>query len=402
MKGSIPLGRLAGVKLSAHWSLFVVLALVALALGTGILPAAAPGMPAVWYTVAGVLGAVAFVVTIVLHEMGHAVVAQRQGLPVDGMVVWALGGLTSIEKEPATPAAELALSGVGPLVSLVIGGVLVGVAWGLAAVAVSPVLVDTVGWLGGLNLLLAALNALPAAPLDGGRMLHAIAWKVTGDTRRSTLLSTGAGQVLGWVAVVAGLWMVLGGSTEGLWIGATGMFVAVGAVAQRQQAAAHAVLGERTVAQLMVPLASRPVPDWWTVDAALAAGLADGPGQVLVLHDWQGRLSGMASAVALLEVPYLWRRSVQLRQLAWPEQAVVTTTPSEPVLDLVRRWPPSAKWAVALVAGRPVGALSMADMEMAVSRWIDGSRGQPSWPVPPQPHSGTGVPQTPVGGGIGR
>lgn len=402
MKGSIPMGRLAGVKLSAHWSLFVVLALVALALGTGVLPAAAPGMSALWYTVAGVLGAVAFVVTIVLHEIGHAVVAQRQGLPVEGMVVWALGGLTSIEKEPATPGAELALSGVGPLVSLVVGGVLVGAAWGLAAVPVSPLIVDTVGWLGGLNLLLAALNALPAAPLDGGRMLHAVAWKVTGDTRRSTLLSSGAGQVLGWVAIVAGLWMVLEGSVEGLWIGATGMFVAVGAVAQRQQAAAQAVLGERTVAQLMAPLASRPVPDWWTVDAALAAGLADGPGQVLVLHDWQGRPSGMASAVALLEVPYPWRRSVQLRQLAWPDHAVVTTTPSEPVLDLVRRWPASAKWAVALVSDRPVGALSMADMEMAVSRWIDGPSGRSSWPVPPQPPSGTSVPPTPVGGGISR
>lgn len=400
MRGSVRIGRVGGVPISMHWSLVVVVVLVALGLGHGLLPAAAPGLASAWYLLAGALGAVGFVVGIALHEAGHAVVARRQGLPVDGVTVWALGGFTEIDGEPATPGAELAVAGIGPLVSLVLGGLLIGVAVAAHLAGAPAVVGATVGWLGGLNLLLAALNALPAAPLDGGRILHAAVWRLTGSDRRAVLLSTAAGEVLGWVATVGGLLMVFAGNGEGLWIGATGLFVAFGASAQRQQSALRAVVAGRSVGDVMTPVAADMVPDWWDVDYAL--GVADllRRGPAVVLQDWFGQPAGVVSPWHLLQVPVELRRSVQLRQLAWPMDAVTTADPDEDVLTLLRRWPAQAQVALVLDGGRPVGVLSVADVQAAVQRWLDGvgspmagrpvgvgsdqrrPGGQPSWPVP--------------------
>jgi len=382
MRGSVRVGRVARAPLSLHWSLFLVLVLIAVGLGRGLLPSAAPGSSELADLLAGVAGAVGFAVAIVLHEVGHAVVARRQGLMVSGVTVWALGGFTQVEGEPASPGAELALAGVGPLVSLVLGGLLVGVGVALGAVGAPAVASATVGWLGGLNVLLALLNALPAAPLDGGRLLHAAVWKATGDHRRAVLLATGAGEVLGWLALVGGFVLLLSGSAEGLWIGVTGMFMTAGAAAQRQQAALSAVVGHRRVGDVMVPLAEPWLPDWWDVDTALRAAESSGLGPVVVLQDWHGRPSGVVSPWTLAQVPPVVRQDVRVRQLAWPLSTVVPTDPDEEVLTLLRRWPAAAQWAVAYRAGRPVGALALVDVEAAVDRWLHAPSSAPTWGAP--------------------
>jgi Zn-dependent protease len=390
MRGSLRVGRVARVPLSVHWSLLVVLALVAVGLDRGLLPSAAPGSPGAVDLLAGVAGAVGFAVAIVFHEVGHAVVARRQGLAVSGVTIWALGGFTEVEGEPSTPGAELALAGIGPLVSLVLGGLLVAAALVTSAAGGPQVAAATIGWLGGLNVLLALLNALPAAPLDGGRLLHAVVWKVTGDDRRAVLLSTAAGQVLGWLAVAGGFVLLLAGSVEGLWIAVTGMFLTAGAQAQRQQAALTAVVGRRPVGAVMQPLGEPWMPDWWDVETALRSGGDVVFRPVVVLQDWHGRPSGIVSPWALAQVPPAVRRDVRVRQLAWPLAAVVATDPGEEVLTLLRRWPAGAQWAVAFRGGRPVGALALADLEAAVDRWLTPpSRrfGAPGWGVSDGPRS---------------
>lgn len=363
MRESFRLGRVGGVPLGANWSAAAIVVLIAFGLGHNVLPAAAPGVGGVWYAVAAVVTSVAFVATVVAHEVGHAVVARRQGLSVQGIVVWALGGFTTIEDEPASPRAELALSGVGPLVSLVLGVGFAALALGARALGAPELLAASMGWLGGLNIALAAMNALPASPLDGGRMLHALVWRLSHDRHRATVATTRVGQVLGYGAAAAGVLLMVSGSPQGLWIAVTGAFVGAGATAERRQAEMVARVGDHLVGEVMSPTAPWPVPDWWDIDTALAQGVASTPWPIVVVHEWSGRPSGMVAVAQLLMVPTEHRRAIQLRSLAWPRQVVVTTRPDEPLLDLARRWPGDAAWAVAVDGGRAVGALSAGDID---------------------------------------
>ncbi len=363
MTESIRLGRIRGIRLGANWSVLVVAVLVGVGLGERVLPSIEPGLSGLWYGVAACGVTVAFLAGIVAHELGHAVVARRQGLRVEGVVIWALGGFTSIDGPPERPGGELALSGVGPVVSLVVGGVLLGLGAGVEALGAPRLAAGSLAWLGGLNLLLAALNALPVSPLDGGRVLHAGLWRLFGDRLRATVVTTAVGQAVGYATLAVGMVLLVLGNLEGLWLGATGLFIGAGATAERRQGVLLASVGDRTVGQVMAPVAPATVPEWWTVESACREGpLAEG-WPVAVLHDWQGDPSGLVAGGQLLAVPPSLRDQVRLRELAWPARSVVTTRPDEPVVELLQRWTPETHWAVALVEGRPVGALSVGDLE---------------------------------------
>lgn len=371
MREGVRLGRVAGVQLSAHWSLAVVVVVVAAALDRGILPAFSPGLGGGWYASAALVTSVAFVVTIVAHEIGHAVVAGRQGLPVHGVVIWALGGVTNIGGEAATPRDELALSGVGPAVSLVLGGGLVGLGLAARAAGSPPLLAGALAWLGALNILLAVLNALPASPLDGGRMLHAGLWRLLHDRARATAVTTRIGQVAGASTTIAGLYlMVAAGTLEGLWIAATGGFVLYGATAERRQAVMVAAIGDRAVATLMSPVAPTAVPGWWTVAQVLAEGAGLRSWPLAVVADWGGATTGLVAVGVLRAVPAAQQAVVCVEDLAVPAWSVVVSNPEEPLVELLRRWPDSARWAVAVDRGRAVGALGVRELDalMVASR----------------------------------
>ncbi len=204
MRDSVRLGRVAGVRVGLNWSLLIVAVLLGIGLADSNLPSNAPGYDGWAYGVAASLTAIAFLAAILAHELGHAVVARRQGLAVDGITLWALGGMTRIEGEAASPAGELRISGIGPLVSLVLGLGLGGLGLALGALGWSPLVVTALDWLGAINLILAVFNVLPGAPLDGGRLLHAALWRHHGDQLRATETVSRAGWILGLSMVALG------------------------------------------------------------------------------------------------------------------------------------------------------------------------------------------------------
>jgi len=341
---------------------------VAAGLDRSILPAMSPGLSGVWYALAALVISLAFVVTIVAHEIGHAVVAGRQGLAVHGVVIWALGGVTNIEGEAASPLSELALSGVGPAVSLLLGAGLVGLGFASRA-AGSPALLDgALIWLGVLNVLLAVLNAVPASPLDGGRMLHALLWHLLHDRARATSATTRIGQVAGVATTIGGLYvMVSAGALEGLWIAVTGGFVLFGASAERRQAVVVARIGDRPVASVMSPMAPTAVPGWLTVHQVLVQGAALLRWPLAAVVDWQGVITGLVALGPLAAVPTPQQMAVRVEDLAVPVGSVVVSDPGEPLIELLRRWPDSACWAVAVDRGRAVGALGLRELDAVMA-----------------------------------
>ncbi|MDP9073228.1 MAG: site-2 protease family protein, partial [Actinomycetota bacterium] len=180
MREHVRLGRIAGIAVGFNWTLLLIAGFLALGLGGSRFPVDAPGYSKLAYGIAGVVTALAFLGGLLAHELSHALVARREGLTVDGIVLWLMGGYTRIGEDPKTPGSEFRISAAGPFMSL-----LVGIGCGLAALVgeqlgIGRLPVEVLVWLGSINILLAVFNMLPGAPLDGIRAADVMAPSVVG------------------------------------------------------------------------------------------------------------------------------------------------------------------------------------------------------------------------------
>jgi Zn-dependent protease len=362
VRDSIRIGRIAGVRVGLNWSLPIVAVLLAAGLAGNSLPSNAPGYGGGAYAVAGSLTALAFLAAILAHELGHAVVARRHGLAVDGITLWALGGVTRIEGDSASPAAELRLSGIGPLVSLVLGLGFGGLALALSALGWSPLLAAALGWLGAINLILAVFNVLPGAPLDGGRMLHAVLWRHNGDRLRATETVSRAGLVLGLTMVAIGLVGFTFAGFGGLWLALVGWFMVTASRAEQSQARLGSALQDLRAVDLMTPDPVRG-PGWMTVKAFLDDyALAPHPA-AFPLDAWPSGLAGLVTVSQLRSVPPAQRSIRRVVDVAWPLAQVPIVRPEQPALEVANLMArgPSGR-ALVMDGDHLVGIISPSDV----------------------------------------
>lgn len=252
MNDTFRLGRIVGVRVGVNWTVLVVFTLLAYGLAAERLPRSYKGLHPVVYALGGLLTAAAFLVSLLAHELAHAIVARRNGLTVDGITLWLLGGVARFEGEPDSPGAELRIAGSGPLVSLLLGLVLAGMAAVLLAVGLNGLIVGCLAWLAAINVVLALFNVIPAAPLDGGRLAHALLWRLSGDRTKATLHAAAAGRGFGWLVMVAGFYMALW-TFSGLWLILIGWFLIAAAGLEAGQARALARLDGVTIGRIMTP-----------------------------------------------------------------------------------------------------------------------------------------------------
>lgn len=217
--------RLFGIPFFIHISWLIILGLLTWTL-TGFFQHELPGREGLDYGIMGLIAAVTFFVCIVLHEMGHAVVAQLSGTPVRGITLFLFGGVAELGGEPRSAGTEFAIAIAGPLVSL---GLALGF-WsaaivGAAAELPAPIYV-VCHYLAAINLTVLIFNMIPAFPLDGGRVLRSILWGATGDLRRATYWASLGGQGFAWFLIGVGILQVLTGNfIGGLWLGLIGLFL---------------------------------------------------------------------------------------------------------------------------------------------------------------------------------
>lgn len=228
MESQIKLGRLFGIEIGLHYSWFLIALLISLSLA-GHFRATQPqwGTEVIW--VSAIVTALVFFSTLVLHELSHALTARSRGLPVGAVTLFALGGVSRIERDPESPATEFLVGIVGPVTSAVVGlgclGLAVALGWAPGAAPARPVHAVLV-WLGYINFGLAVFNMVPGYPLDGGRVLRALAWWATGDPGRATRVAARGGQAVAFAFIVLGLVrFFFGGGLGGLWIAFIGWFL---------------------------------------------------------------------------------------------------------------------------------------------------------------------------------
>jgi Zn-dependent protease/CBS domain-containing protein len=251
MWSSIRLGRIAGIEVGVNWSWLVVFALIVWTLASGIFPSTNPGLSKATYIAMAVVAALCFFLSILLHELGHALQARREGIEIDGITLWLFGGVARFKGPFRTAGAEFRVAVAGPLVSLALGVLFVLI----ALVNGTPSAVDgVVSWLGYINLTLLVFNLIPAPPLDGGRVLHAALWRRRGDFAWATRVAAAVGRGFGYLLIALGIAMfVFQGSFSGAWLAFLGWFLLNAATAEARYLLTQQALSGLRVRDVMTP-----------------------------------------------------------------------------------------------------------------------------------------------------
>jgi Zn-dependent protease len=241
MNSTVRLGRVAGIEIDIHWSWLLVVALIVWSLSQGVFPHTNPGLSDSAYLAMAAIAALGFFESILLHELGHAIQARRNGIVIDRITLWVFGGVALLRGPLPSAGAELRTAAAGPAVSLVLGLMFV-----LAALLLPlPTSVDGVlFWIGQMNLSLLVFNLIPALPLDGGRILRALLWTRRRDFLSATRTAAALGRGFGQLMIAGGLLLVMFvGDFGGLWLAFIGWFVLAAAEFELQAAARDVLAG---------------------------------------------------------------------------------------------------------------------------------------------------------------
>ena len=246
---SIPLGKIFGIPIGLDYSWFVIFALLTWMLAVSYYPDEFKHWPPLLYWLMGAVTAIMFFGSVLLHELGHSVVALRYGIPVRSITLFLFGGIAQIGAEPPSAIAEFFIAVAGPLVSLVLA-ILFNAAQPLVA-GMEPLL-GVAKYLAYINLALVLFNLIPGYPLDGGRVLRAIVWAITGNMGRSTLIAANVGRFFAFLLIFTGVWQIFTGNLGGgLWIAFIGWFLDSAASVQIEQVMLRGLLTGHPVSQAM-------------------------------------------------------------------------------------------------------------------------------------------------------
>jgi Zn-dependent protease len=223
MRRSLTLGHIAGVPIRIHINWFLIAALVTWSLASGYYPQVYPTWGEYTYWVVGLVTAGLFFVSVLLHELAHAIVALREGIPVKSITLFILGGVAHIGHEPETAGSEFKIVAAGPGISLLLAGTfyLLYLVTGFFPIGSAVAL-----YLFQINIILAVFNLIPGFPLDGGRILRSLIWKLTRDFFRATRFARSSGLFIAFLFILAAAAFSLKGNYfSGLWIGFIGLYL---------------------------------------------------------------------------------------------------------------------------------------------------------------------------------
>ena len=331
MNDTFRLGRIAGIPIGLNWTWLLVFALFVWSLAAAVFPSTNPGLGTATYIGMGIAAVLVFFGSLLLHELGHALQARREGMEIDGITLWLLGGVSRFRGSFPSGGAEFRIAIAGPVVTAVLGVAFIA----LAALLHLPAAMDGVlAWLGYINLVLLAFNLLPAIPLDGGRIFRAGLWRLKGDFAWATRVATGVGRGLGFLMIAAGIVLVFTSAAfSGLWLAFIGWFLLQAAGQEERLLSVRNALDGFAISDVMTrhPIVAYP-------DETLAAFLRKIPwagdeAGYPVVED--GEPIGLLPLAPLAERPTSELESVLVRERMVPLSAVPMLSADEPAIDAV-------------------------------------------------------------------
>jgi Zn-dependent protease/CBS domain-containing protein len=333
---SVRLGRVFGIEIYVNWSWLIIFVLLTWSLAVFFYPPLYPRWTVATYWIVGAISTVLLFVSVLIHELSHSLVAKAHDIPVRSITLFVFGGVSAIEREPVTARDEFLMAVVGPVSSLVIGGVCFGLFQALSGVAPSPVL-GVLFAMAVYNVILGVFNLIPGFPLDGGRVFRSIVWGVTGNYQEATTVATIVGQLFAYLFIFGGLFLALTGSfLSGIWLVFIGWFLNNAAVASRQQAELETMLRGVRVGSVMTPNppevpSHTPLTDF-VENYVLARNIRALP----VVSEPGKRLEGLVTLQEVRSVPRDEWSTTTVDQVMVPAVQLKKATPDEPLTQAVR------------------------------------------------------------------
>jgi Zn-dependent protease/predicted transcriptional regulator len=354
MRSGFGIGRVFGIKIRIDWSWLLILLLVTWNLSTLFSQAHSSWGPVQVWGMA-IVAAILFFASVLAHELAHSLVARARGIPVRSITLFLFGGVSDIQREPSSPASEFLMAFVGPLTSIVLGGLLVSLAGASAGplrdtltnptktVAQLGMVSTLLLWLGSINVILGIFNLIPGFPLDGGRVLRSILWAAVGNLRVATRWASAVGQAIAWLMIIGGISMAFGtqipffgtGLVSGLWLAFIGWFLNSASARSYQQVVVHDILEGVPVARMM-----RSDPPSCSPDCSVSQLVHD---HIMGTDDHafpvldNGRLLGIVTLDDVRKVSHDAWDTVTVREIMTPADQLTVVTADEDAAEALNK-----------------------------------------------------------------
>lgn len=353
MNKGIRIAKLFGIKIRIDWSWLLILLLVVWNLSSAF-SQVHPDWSLAFTITMGVIAALMFFLSVLLHELAHSLVAKSQGIPVNSITLFLFGGVSNIRDEPKSPGNEFWMAILGPITSLVIGfGLLL-----ISGIGLNPQNLQQIQpmkflgqlsavrtltiWLGTINVMLGIFNLIPGYPLDGGRVLRSIFWAISKNLRQATRWASYIGQAIAWALIVSGIAMVFGvripvlgqGLINGLWLIFIGWFLNNAASRGYQQLVVRDVLEDVPVRRMTKRNPPTVSPNI-SVDTLVEDYIMQHDDHAFpVLED--GRLVGIVCLDDVRKVPGSERSTKTVSEIMTPRDELITVNTEDDASDALR------------------------------------------------------------------
>jgi len=323
MKHSWHIGKIFGIEIKIDSSWLVIFFLVTWMLAATYFPKEYPGWNHNLYWIIGIITSLFFFASVLVHELAHSLVAIKQGEKVRSITLFILGGVAQITEEPKKPRREFFMALIGPVSSLFLA--LIFYILSLIFKGVSKPIAASASYLAFINAILAGFNLLPGFPMDGGRVLRSIIWKVTGNLRKATRIASRVGQGFAFFFIFLGILQILRGNFSGLWLILIGWFLHSAAVTGYEQVMVEAVLKGVRAEDLMTK-------DFETVSSRLPVqSLVDDyilkkRERVFLVAD-DGELKGIVCLEDVKRIPRESRSAVKVGEIMTPKEKLEVVSP---------------------------------------------------------------------------
>jgi Zn-dependent protease/CBS domain-containing protein len=353
MNRGFRVAKLFGIKIKVDWSWLLIMLLIVWNLSSAFSDVH-PDWGLIFTVTMGVVAALMFFLSVLLHELAHSLVAKSQGIPVNSITLFLFGGVSNIKDEPKSPGNEFWMAILGPATSLVIGfGLLLlsGIGLNLQNLQqiqpmeflgeLSAVRTLTI-WLGSINVMLGFFNLIPGYPLDGGRVLRSIFWAISNNLRKATRWASYVGQAIAWALIVSGIAMVFGfripilgqGLINGIWLIFIGWFLNNAAIQGYQQLVIRDVLEDVPVRR-MTKRNPPIVPPNISVDKLVEDYIMQHDDHAFPVIE-NDRLVGIVCLDDVRRLPGLERTSTKVSEIMTPRGELITVSPDEDASEALR------------------------------------------------------------------
>jgi Zn-dependent protease/CBS domain-containing protein len=378
------IGKIFNINIIIDWSWLLIFGLVSWSLASSFGQMHPTWTPLMQWGMA-ILAALLFFLSVLAHELSHSLVAQAQGVPVRNITLFMFGGVSNIQKEPASPINEFLVAIVGPLTSFILGGAFLllgtgGLALGNVAATNMTDLLSQLGpantillWLGSVNILVGLFNLIPGFPLDGGRVVRSIFWGITNDLKKATRWASWLGQGVAWLLIFTGMSMLFGaqipflgtGFINGLWLIFIGWFLQNAAVQSYRRIVVQDILEDIPVKRLMNPDVPQ-VPADISVEEFVDNYLMQSDNRAFIVFDDE-KMLGLITIEDVRKLSTEARRNSLVREVMTPSEKMIVVAPEEDVTDAFDRLQTKDVRQLPVVTGNEiVGLLRRKD----IVRWL--------------------------------